>query len=185
MGDELRALTVAPGIGNSARLEDVSEPDPVDGAVLVRTVALGVCRTDQEIISGEYGAAPPGERRLILGHESLGRVETAPPESGLVPGDLVVGIVRRPDPVPCCACAVGEWDMCRNGRYTERGIKERHGYGAEHFRIEPEFVIKLDPAPIRTGCGASSPGGCHSTEGARRWSSGPATSRRSSSSPNS
>ena len=114
--------------------------------MLVRTVALGVCGTDREIISGEYGTAPPGQKRLILGHELLGRVETAPPESGLVPGDLVVGIVRRPDPVPCCACAAGEWDMCRNGRYTERGIKERHGYGAEYFRIEPEFVIKLDPA---------------------------------------
>jgi hypothetical protein len=36
-----------------------------------------------------------------------------------------VGIVRRPDPVPCPNCAVGEWDMCRNGQYTERGIKER------------------------------------------------------------
>jgi threonine dehydrogenase-like Zn-dependent dehydrogenase len=34
--------------------------------------------------------------------------------------------------------------MCRNGRYTERGIKERHGYGAERFRIEPEFAIKID-----------------------------------------
>jgi glucose 1-dehydrogenase len=145
-GDELRALTVAPGIGNSARLEDVSEPDAADGAVLVRTVVLGVCGTDREIVSGEYGTAPPGQTRLILGHESLGRVERAPPESGLVPGDLVVGIVRRPDPVPCCACAAGEWDMCRNGRYTERGIKERHGYGAEYFRIEREFVIKLDPA---------------------------------------
>jgi glucose 1-dehydrogenase len=145
-GDELRALTVAPGIGDSARLEDVSAPALSDGAVLVRTVALGVCGTDRDIISGKYGAAPPGQKRLILGHESLGRVELAPPASGLVPGDLVVGIVRRPDPVPCCACAAGEWDMCRNGRYTERGIKERHGYGAEHFRIEPEFAIKLDPS---------------------------------------
>ena len=34
--------------------------------------------------------------------------------------------------------------MCRNGRYTERGIKERHGYGAEFFRIEPEFAVKID-----------------------------------------
>ena len=34
--------------------------------------------------------------------------------------------------------------MCRNGRYTERGIKERNGYGAELFRIEPEFVVKID-----------------------------------------
>jgi threonine dehydrogenase-like Zn-dependent dehydrogenase len=58
----------------------------------------------------------------------------------------VVGIVRRPDPVPCPACAAGEWDMCRNGRYVERGIKERHGYGAEQFRIEPDFAVKIDPA---------------------------------------
>jgi glucose 1-dehydrogenase len=145
-GDELRALTVAPGIGNSARLEEVPEPALADGTVLVRTVALGVCGTDRDIISGEYGSAPPGQKRLILGHESLGRVELAPPDSGLVPGDLIVGIVRRPDPVPCCACAAGEWDMCRNGRYTERGIKERHGYGAEYFRIEPEFAVKLDPS---------------------------------------
>jgi threonine dehydrogenase-like Zn-dependent dehydrogenase len=122
------------------------EPCVTDGSVLARTVALGVCGTDREIISGEYGSAPPGEARLILGHESLGRVETAPSASGLLPGDLVVGIVRRPDPVPCCACAAGEWDMCRNGLYTERGIKERHGYGADHFRIEPEFAVRIDPA---------------------------------------
>jgi threonine dehydrogenase-like Zn-dependent dehydrogenase len=36
--------------------------------------------------------------------------------------------------------------MCRNGRYTERGIKERNGYGSDFFRIEPEFLVKLDPA---------------------------------------
>jgi len=137
---------VAPGIRDSARLEDVPEPGLADGGVLVRTIAIGVCGTDREIISGEYGTPPPGQKRLILGHESLGLVESAPPGCGLVSGDIVVGIVRRPDPVPCCACAAGEWDMCRNGRYTERGIKERHGYAAEHFRVEPEFVIKLDPA---------------------------------------
>jgi glucose 1-dehydrogenase len=122
------------------------EPAPADGSLLARTVALGICGTDREIISGEYGAAPPGETRLILGHESLGRVEAAPTSSGFSPGDLVVGIVRRPDPVPCGACAAGEWDMCRNGLYTERGIKERHGYGAERFRIEPEFAVRIDPA---------------------------------------
>jgi threonine dehydrogenase-like Zn-dependent dehydrogenase len=122
------------------------EPSLADGSVLARTVALGVCGTDREIISGQYGAAPPGETRLILGHESLGRVESAPAASGFSPGDLVVGIVRRPDPVPCCACGAGEWDMCRNGLYTERGIKERHGYGAERFRIEPQFAVRIDPA---------------------------------------
>jgi glucose 1-dehydrogenase len=140
----MRAITVSPGVANSARLDDVGEPSASDGAVLVRTLALGVCATDREILSGAYGSAPPGDKRLVLGHESLGEVEAAPKDCGVAPGDLVVGIVRRPDPEPCIACAAGEWDMCRNGRYTERGIKERHGYGAERFRIEPEFVVKID-----------------------------------------
>src|SRR3569833_2051068 len=139
------ALTVNPGTPNSITLENVPPPPASDGAVLVRTLALGLCGTDREIIAGDYGTAPAGEKRLIIGHESLGRVEAAPEGSGLEPGDLVVGIVRRPDPVPCPACAAGEWDMCRNGRYTERGIKARNGYGSQHFHIEPEFAIKLDP----------------------------------------
>jgi threonine dehydrogenase-like Zn-dependent dehydrogenase len=142
----MRALTVAPGQAHSARVEDVPEPPKSDGAVLVRALALGVCGTDREIVSGAYGWAPPGQKRLVIGHESLGKVQDAPPDGGFKPGDLVVGIVRRPDPVPCPCCAIGEWDMCRNGRYTERGIKERNGYGSDLFRVEPDFLIKLDPA---------------------------------------
>jgi threonine dehydrogenase-like Zn-dependent dehydrogenase len=147
----MRALTVAPGTPNSARVEDVADPPASDGSVLVRTLAVGVCGTDRDIVSGHYGWAPPGRERLIIGHESLGRVEAAPAGCGVNVGDLVVGIVRRPDPVPCPACAVGEWDMCRNGRYTERGIKERNGFGSERFRIEPEFVVKVDASLGVTG----------------------------------
>jgi threonine dehydrogenase-like Zn-dependent dehydrogenase len=145
MVKNLRAITVAPGMGGSARLDEVAEPPMSDGPVLVGMIALGVCGTDRDIVSGHFGSAPHGEARLVLGHESLGRVISAPEGCGLAPGDLVVGIVRRPDPVPCSACAAGEWDMCRNGGYTERGIKERHGYGAERFRIEPDFALKIDP----------------------------------------
>ena len=142
----MRALTVEPGRANTIKLDDVPLPPLSDGAVLVRARALGICGTDREIVDGLYGWAPPGCERLIIGHESLGEVEDAPSGCGFARGDLVVGIVRRPDPVPCPACAAGEWDMCRNGRYTERGIKQRDGYGAELYRVEPEFLIKLDPA---------------------------------------
>ena len=142
----MRALTVEPGKPHSLRLEEVAPPPPSDGAVLVRALALGICGTDREIIAGDYGWAPPGARHLILGHESLGQVEEAPAGCGIRRGDLVVGIVRRPDPVPCPACAAGEWDMCRNGRYTERGIKQRDGYGSVYFRIEPDFAIPIDPS---------------------------------------
>jgi threonine dehydrogenase-like Zn-dependent dehydrogenase len=141
----MRAITILPGVAQSARLDEVDEPAGFEGGILVRTRALGICGTDHEILSGLYGTAPRGEERLILGHESLGVVEEAPAESGFRRGDHVVGIVRRPDPVPCPACGSGEWDMCGNGLYTERGIKELHGFGAEHFRIEPDFAVKAEP----------------------------------------
>ena len=109
-----------------------------------RSLTVGICGTDREIVAGRYGWAPPGRERLTIGHESLGEILEAPPASGFSPGDLVVGIVRRPDPVPCRYCAVNEWDMCSNGLYTERGIRARDGYASERFRIEPEFALKLD-----------------------------------------
>lgn len=139
----MKAITVEPKTLSSARLEDVPEPGVHTGSVLVEAIAVGVCGTDVEITEGKYGWAPPGQKRLILGHESLGRV-LDPGPSGLKKGDLVVGIVRRPDPVPCPNCAVGEWDMCRNGQYTERGIKQIDGFMSERWRIEPEYAIKVD-----------------------------------------
>ena len=141
----MEAVTVVPGQAASARLEDVPEPDPALGSVVVEAVAVGVCGTDVEIASGQYGWAPPGRDRLVLGHESIGRV-VDPGPSSLSIGDLVVGIVRRPDPLPCPNCAVGEWDMCSNGGYTERGIKEIDGFMSERFRIEPDYAVPVDKA---------------------------------------
>ena len=141
----MKAITVEPKKQGTVQVEDVPEPDARYGSVLVEAVAVGVCGTDIEIAEGEYGWAPPGKSRLVMGHESLGRVLDPGPASGLKEGDLVVGIVRRPDPVPCPNCAVGEWDMCRNGQYTERGIKQVDGYMSERWRIEPEYAMKLDP----------------------------------------
>jgi len=140
----MKAITVEPKKSGTTRLEQVAEPDVREGSVLVQAIAVGVCGTDVEIVEGKYGWAPPAKNRLILGHESLGRVLDPGPVSGLNEGDLVVGIVRRPDPIPCPNCAVGEWDMCRNGEYTERGIKQIDGFMSERWRIEPEYAVKVD-----------------------------------------
>src|SRR5499427_8268352 len=140
----MKAITVEPRKPETALLEDVPEPDPVEGSVLVESIAVGVCGTDVEIVEGKYGWAPQGKTRLVLGHESLGRVLDPGSHGGLRKGDLVVGIVRRPDPAPCANCAVGEWDMCRNGKYTERGIKHIDGFMSEQWRIEPEYAMKVD-----------------------------------------
>jgi threonine dehydrogenase-like Zn-dependent dehydrogenase len=140
----MRAITVEPHAPGTARLEDIPEPDARDGSVLVEAVAVGVCGTDVEIVEGKYGWAPEGKTRLVLGHESLGRVIDPGTTQGLRKGDLVAGIVRRPDAVPCPSCAVGEWDMCRNGQYTERGIKQIDGFMSERWRIEPEYAVKIE-----------------------------------------
>lgn len=142
----MKAITVLPGHADSARLDDVKEPAPDQGAVLVETIGVGICGTDIEISSGEYGWAPPGHERLILGHESIGRVLEAPPGASVAEGDYVVGIVRRPDPEPCYSCAVGEWDFCRNGNYTEHGIKSLDGFMRERYRAEADAVVKIDAA---------------------------------------
>lgn len=141
----MRALTTVPGLTDSLAVTEVPDPTPGDGELLVDGLAVGVCGTDKEIAAGLYGWAAPGRERLVLGHESLGRVREAPDGTGFAVGDLVVGVVRRPDPEPCGACAHGEFDMCRNGKYTEHGIKELDGFASEQWTVEADYAVKLDP----------------------------------------
>ena len=96
----MRAMTVVPGRTGTAAVETLDEPADAQGELLVSGRLVGVCGTDREIAEGVYGEPPQGESRLVLGHEGLGEVLEAPVGSGFQRGDLVVGIVRRPDPVP-------------------------------------------------------------------------------------
>ncbi|HEY3558591.1 MAG TPA: glucose 1-dehydrogenase [Kribbella sp.] len=147
----MRAMTVTPGKGDSAAVGEVPEPPVADGSILVEGLLTGICGTDIELVSGAFGSGRPGSGTLVIGHESLGRVLEAPVGSGFAAGDLVAGVVRRPDPVPCPACARGEWDFCRNGQYTERGIKDMDGYGAERWRVDPYFAVPVPAALGRLG----------------------------------
>jgi threonine dehydrogenase-like Zn-dependent dehydrogenase len=137
----MRALTLIPLKPGTARLDDLPDAVGDDTGVKLNTLCVGVCGTDVEILRGDYGWAPPGRERLVLGHECVARV--ADSSGGFKAGELVVPIVRRPDPVPCAACAAGEWDMCRNGRYTEHGIKQLDGFCAEQLRVRPDFLVRV------------------------------------------
>jgi threonine dehydrogenase-like Zn-dependent dehydrogenase len=139
----VKACTVTPGHPESAGVEDIPDPPAEDGEILVEGVLVGVCGTDVEIAQMGYGEPPPGHERLVLFHESLGRVLKAPGGSPVGAGDYVVGIVRRPDPVPCACCAVDQWDFCRNGQYTERGIKQHDGYGSQRWRVPAKFAVPV------------------------------------------
>ncbi|HET8933697.1 MAG TPA: glucose 1-dehydrogenase [Polyangiales bacterium] len=148
----MKAISIRPGVRDSLTVGEVPSPKPNEGELLVQSLLTGICGTDRELIEGQQpAAAPEGEECLILGHESFGAVVSAPPSSSFKRGDLVVGVVRRPDPAPCASCAAGEWDMCQNGKFTERGIKQRHGYASEQFVLEEAFAIAVPGSLRETG----------------------------------
>lgn len=126
-------------------MEDVPEPACKDGLAKVRVIRVGLCGTDTEIFEGLYGSAPPGDDYLILGHENFGIVEeVGVGVKSLKPGDYVVSTVRRPCG-KCVYCQHGEMDLCSSGDYTERGIKGRHGFMAEHYTESPEYLVPIPP----------------------------------------
>lgn len=144
------AVTVVPRAAGSAGIRRIPLPAPGPGQVCARLVASGICGTDAEIVSGEYGQAPPGEEFLVLGHEALGEIEQCGPGvQDLHAGDLVVPTVRRPG--SCENCRAGEPDMCRARDYTERGIWGSHGFMAERFVEDPAYLVRVPRAFRRTG----------------------------------
>ncbi len=143
----MRAITVTPGQRDSLRVLDIPDVQSADGQVVVRVLEGGLCGTDAEITSGLYGEAPPGSPYLVLGHENLGVVESAPAAS-LSAGDLVVSTVRRPCPEGCLPCRSGENDMCLTGHYRERGIQGLHGFMSERYVEDPRYLVKV-PSSLR------------------------------------
>jgi threonine dehydrogenase-like Zn-dependent dehydrogenase len=120
-----------------------STNDIGDGrGVLVRVLRVGLDGTDKEINAAEYGVAPEGEDFLVVGHESFGRVQQAGPNaSEFQPGDFVVATVRRPG--SSVYDQIGNPDMTTDDTYFERGISRRHGYLAEYYAEDAEYLVKI------------------------------------------
>jgi len=144
----MQALAVFP---SKKRLQLVDVPQPKlqsASQVLLRVQEVGLCGTDREISSFEYGSPPPGSDHLILGHESLAKViELGPGVRGFKAGDLVVALVRRPCPhAECRACRAGRPDFCLTGDYTERGIKGADGFLTEWVVEDEEYLVRVPHA---------------------------------------
>jgi glucose 1-dehydrogenase len=141
----MQALAVFPS-KKKVDLLDIPEPR-LHGAteVLLRLREVGLCGTDREIASFEYGDPPSGADHLILGHESLAEViEVGQQVRRLKPGDLVVPMVRRPCPHPeCRACRTGRPDFCLTGDYTERGIKGADGFLTDYVVDDEAYLVPV------------------------------------------
>ncbi len=140
----MKAIAVTPMKSDSLRLLDLSVPVPGKRELLLEVQRIGICGTDRDIISGRYGEAPKGSDYLVVGHESLSRVEKAGRGvEGFRKGDLVVPTVRRNCWENCLNCKGGESDMCLTGDYKEHGIKGLHGFASEFAVTDSSFVVKL------------------------------------------
>jgi len=142
----MKAVGVFPA---ERRYEVVDHPEPKlsgAGQVKLKMLEVGVCGTDKEIVSFEYGTPPEGEHYLILGHEALAQVvDVTAGVTDVKPGDLAVPTVRRPCGVASCvACNHHRQDFCYTGHFTERGISGRHGFMAEYI---VEDHVNLNPVP--------------------------------------
>lgn len=146
----MRAVAVFPST-REVKLVDIPEPVVRTATdVKIRVLDVGVCGTDKEICSFHYGIPPKGSDFLVIGHECLGEViDTGHKVSTLAKGDLVVMTVRRPCPHKHCdACRQDRQDFCYTGDFTERGIKEAHGFMTEYVVDDEKYMVKV-PANLR------------------------------------
>ena len=146
----MKAVAVFPA---SRQVKIIEQEDPqltAPDQVMLRMLDVGICGTDKEICTFEYGTPPAGDEHLVIGHEALAEVAAAGPAvERLQVGDLVVPSVRRPCPHPgCLACRSGHQDYCYTGDFSERGIKEAHGYMAE-YAVDHERYMNAVPAGLR------------------------------------
>lgn len=146
----MKAVAVVP---NKKELRVVDHPMPqISGAnqIKVQTLDVGICGTDREICTFVYGSPPEGDDYLVLGHESLGRVvDVGENVTQIKTGDLVVPSVRRPCSNPNCnPCRHDKQDYCINGQFTERGIKEVHGFMTEYY-VDDEKYFTHVPEDLR------------------------------------
>src|SRR6266542_756567 len=148
----MKAIAVTPGKPNSIHLEDIPRPsvDDVPGGkgVLVEVLRVGVDGTDKEINDAEYGAAPPGDDFLVIGHENFGRVVEVGPNvpDTIRAGGYVVASVRRPG--SSLYGKIGLQDFTTDDVYYERGINLLHGYLTEYYVEDSDFVFPL-PASLQ------------------------------------
>ena len=140
-------------------VRETERPEPVLQApdeVVFRVIETGVCGTDRELAAFRFGYGPDGDSFLVPGHEALGEVVKAGPEAPFKPGDIVAPAVRRACVPPCDSCRAGRRDLCRTGRYTERGIFGAHGYFTELAVDRAEDLVAV--FMIQRMGGAGGPG---------------------------
>lgn len=107
------------------RVEQIANPEPGPHDVLLAPVAVGVCGTDNHIVSGHFVSRPP----VVLGHEVAAEVLAAGSEvSGLEPGQLIT-VEPHLYCGRCTPCQTGRQHLCPQRRapgvHIDGGMAQR------------------------------------------------------------
>jgi propanol-preferring alcohol dehydrogenase len=129
--------------GSPLRAEEVPEPEPGPGRVLLRVSACGVCRTDLHLRDGEL---EPGHLPLVLGHQIVGTTDDGQrlgvPWLAWTCGE-------------CEYCRSGRENLCRRARFTGRdvdgGYAEYAVADARYCFPLPEAMSDHEVAPLLCG----------------------------------
>ena len=122
--------------GSPLLLEELGDPVPGPGEVVLEVATCGVCRTDLHIFDGEL-AAP--SLPLTLGHQVVGRVATADDavaEEGARLGVPWLGWACG----ECDQCLAGRENLCPRARFT--GLHQDGGF-ATHIVADARFCLPL------------------------------------------
>jgi len=102
------------------KLEDVPFHPARPSWAAIKVTLCGICGSDINLLKGAESMLlePYASLPMVLGHEIVGTIETAPAESGLSAGQRVViepvlDCACRELP-PCRFCARGEYNLCEN-----------------------------------------------------------------------
>lgn len=139
----MKAIAVIPG---SPDLRLIDRPEPAvqhSDEIKLRVLRVGICGTDREEAGGGRARAPDGKKELVIGHEMFGQVtEVGREVTQVKAGDFAVFSVRR-GCGKCLPCLMNRSDMCRTGKYRERGIWGLDGYQTEHVVDKEQYITHV------------------------------------------
>jgi 2-desacetyl-2-hydroxyethyl bacteriochlorophyllide A dehydrogenase len=136
-------VAVFQGAGMPITIEEVPDPNPERGDVIVQIVRSGICGSDVSMTSGSPFDYPSGWR---LGHEYAGEVvEVGPDVTHLKVGDRVACM-------PGVGC--GTCELCRRGQFVFCPSVRSFGGGfGEYAAVAAECAFRL-PRSFSTSDGA-------------------------------
>ena len=135
-------------VNQPMRIEDLADPRPKAGEVVVDVRSCGACHTDLHVLKGELPFPVPA----VLGHEVAGVIsEIGPDVTGLAVGDRVVTSFIMPCG-QCEQCVRGNEEICRKFFAHNRAKGRLYDDETRLFRPDGEPVWMYSMGGLAQRC---------------------------------